>query len=224
MIRALDRSVGSIVQALEQQGLADNTMILFTSDNGGAGYIGLSDTNAPYRGWKLTMFEGGIRVPLFIKWPANISPSTQRQNPVAHIDLMPTIAAAANATVPDDIEIDGRNLLPLVDSQAGDSWDRQTLFWQSGHYRVVRHGDWKLHVAERPQKKWLFNLAVDPTEQTNLAQMRPDKVTELITMLNAHQASKRPLLLPSEGEMAITVDKPLNEPFEQGDEYIYWPN
>lgn len=224
MIHALDRSVGRIVQTLEQQGLADNTMILFTSDNGGAGYIGLSDTNAPYRGWKLTMFEGGIRVPLFIKWPANISPSTQRQTPVTHIDLMPTIAAAANTSVPDDIEIDGRNLLPLVDSQGEDSWDRQTLFWQSGHYRVVRHGDWKLHIAERPQKKWLFNLAEDPTEQANLARERPDKVSELMAMLDAHKATSRPILLPSEGEMAITVDKALNEPYEEGDEYIYWPN
>lgn len=224
MIRALDRSVGKVVEALEQRGLAENTIVLFTSDNGGAGYIGLADVNSPFRGWKLSMFEGGIRVPLFIKWPATITPQTQVQTPVSHIDLMPTIAAAAGAAVPDDIEIDGKDLLPLVDNGSVQRWDRETLFWQSGHYRVVRHGSWKLHLSERPQKKWLFNLAEDPTEQNNLAGKRADKVAELLALLDAHKSGGRPPLHPPEAEMAITIDKTLVEPFEQGDEYIYWPN
>ncbi|GIR71678.1 MAG: hypothetical protein CM15mP74_29290 [Halieaceae bacterium] len=73
MTRALDRSVGRVMAALEEEGLADNTIVVFTSDNGGAGYVGLAEVNAPYRGWKITYFEGGIRVPLFVKWPAQIA-------------------------------------------------------------------------------------------------------------------------------------------------------
>ena len=95
MIRAVDRSVSRILDTLEEEGIADNTLVVFTSDNGGAGYLGLDDVNRPFRGWKITMFEGGIRVPLFVRWPARISPGTAVDEPVAHIDMMPTLAAAA---------------------------------------------------------------------------------------------------------------------------------
>jgi len=224
MIRALDRSVGRIVEALERTGQADNTLIMFTSDNGGAGYIGLPDVNRPFRGWKITQFEGGIRVPLFVKWPAAIAPGTVSDVPVAHIDAMPTLAAAAKAPLPQDRVIDGLNVLPLTREAGGDSWSRETLFWQSGHYRVVRHGDWKLQVTSHPERAWLFDLAVDPTEQINLVDARPDKLAELTALLKAHQRDARPALYPSVVEMAIAVDKDLSEPFEAGDEYIYWPN
>jgi arylsulfatase A-like enzyme len=74
MIQALDRSVGKITEALKKRGLEENTMVIFTSDNGAPGYIGIPDINQPYRGWKLTMFEGGTHVPYFIKWPQEIAP------------------------------------------------------------------------------------------------------------------------------------------------------
>jgi arylsulfatase A-like enzyme len=222
MIRALDRSVGRIMATLEEEGLADNTIVMFSSDNGGAGYIGLPEVNAPYRGWKLTMFEGGIRAPMFISWPARIAAGTQVDTPVAHIDMMPTLAAAAGAALPDGIVIDGVNLLPAATGEK--ALARETLFWQSGYYRVVRHGDWKLQVSTRPAKSWLYNLAEDPTEQNNLAEMRSDKHAELLALLDAHQASARPPLYPYTVEMAVAVDKNLSLRFEQGDEYIFWPN
>jgi uncharacterized sulfatase len=224
MIRALDRSVGRINKALEESGLAENTIVLFTSDNGGPGYIGLPDINEPFRGWKITQFEGGIRVPLFVKWPARVPAGARVQAPVAHIDMMPTLVAAAGAAMPPGVEIDGRNLLPLAAGDGEESWDRDTLFWQSGHYRVVRHGDWKLQVTARPDKQWLYNLAQDPTEQVNLAEARPDKLRELMALLDAHQASSRPPLYPATLESPIAVDRTLAERFEEGDEYIYWPN
>ncbi len=224
MIRALDRSVGRIMAALEEEGLADNTIVIFSSDNGGPGYIGLSDINAPYRGWKLTNFEGGLRVPIFVKWPSRIAPGTRIDTPVAHIDLMPTMAAAAEASLPRNVQIDGRDLLPLATGEGVDSWSRKTLFWQSGYYRVVRHGDWKLQVSEHPNKAWLFNLAEDPTEQNNLAQTRTDKLDELMDLLVAHQASARKPLYPYVAELPVAIDKTLAERFESGDEYIYWPN
>ncbi len=227
MVRALDRSVMRILDVLETEGIADNTIVVFTSDNGGAGYIGLPDVNSPYRGWKGIMFEGGIRVPLLVKWPAKITAGTVSNKPVAHIDVMPTLAAAAGLAAPDSIEIDGVDLLPLVTGEAEDDWNRDTLFWQSGHYQVVRHGNWKLQINDSPDegpREWLYNLADDPTEQRNLATSRPDKLEELNLLLSEHQANSRGPMYESSVQMPVMVDKTLAEPFVQGDEYVYTPN
>ena len=226
MVRAIDRSVGRVLDTLDQEGLADNTLVMFTSDNGGAGYIGIPEVNQPFRGWKITMFEGGLRVPMMIKWPSKITAGTVVDTPVAHIDVMPTLAAAA-ATQSKAAEIDGVNLLPLVTRQGDQSWDRETLFWQNGHYQVVRHGDWKLQVNDRPTdglQYWLFDLAKDPTEQNNLATVRQDKVNELNALLVDHQANAVTTLYPATTQMSVMVDKTLAEEFEEGDEYVYTPN
>jgi len=224
MVRALDRSVGRIMATLEEEGLAENTVVMFTSDNGGAGYLGLPDINAPYRGWKVTNFEGGLRVPLFIKWPLRIAPDTRIDAPVAHIDLLPTLAAAAGAAIPPGIDIDGLNLLPLATGDGMTKWPRTTLFWQSGYYTAVRHGDWKLQISERPQRSWLYNLADDPTERHNLAATRVDKLNELQALLDKHEASARAPLYPFVVEMPVAIDKTRADYLEAGDEYIYWPN
>ncbi|MFK7899080.1 MAG: sulfatase [Myxococcota bacterium] len=227
MIRAVDRSVGRIMDTLEAEGLADNTVIVFTSDNGGAGYIGLPEVNSPFRGWKITMFEGGLRVPLFVKWPGRIEPGLQIENPVAHIDIMPTLAAAAGAAEPKNVILDGVNLLPLATGDDADDWNRETLFWQNGHYQVVRHGDWKLQINDRPTdgpQAWLYDLAADPTEQNNLAQQRTDKLAELNALLEEHQAASRGPLYSSTTQMSVMIDKTLAEVFEEGDEYVYTPN
>ena len=227
MIRAVDRSVSRILDTLEEEGIADNTVVVFTSDNGGAGYIGIPDVNSPYRGWKITMFEGGIRVPMFVKWPAKIASGTTVKTPVAHIDMMPTLAAAAGAAIPVDVAIDGVDLLPLATGEGSDNWSRETLFWQNGHYQVVRHGDWKLQLNDRPTdglQKWLYNLAEDPTEQNNLAASHPEKLKELGALLAAHQASSRGPLYESVVQMPVMVDKTLAEKFVEGDEYVYTPN
>jgi uncharacterized sulfatase len=215
------------MDTLEDQGPADNTIVVFTSDNGGPGYIGLDDVNSPYRGWKITMFEGGLRVPMFVKWPAKIAAGTTVDNPVAHIDIMPTLAAAAGAAQPEGVEIDGEDLLPLATGEVADSWDRETLYWSSGHYQVVRHGDWKLQVNDRANdglQTWLHNLAEDPTEQNNLAASHTDKVQELSALLAAHQASSRGPLYESTVQIPVMIDKTLAEKFVEGDEYIYTPN
>lgn len=225
MIRAIDRSVGRINATLEEEGLAENTIVVFTSDNGGAGYIGLPDVNKPFRGWKMTNFEGGLRVPMFVKWPARIDAGTISEEPVAHIDMMPTLVAAAEAQPPQGVAIDGVSLLPLATGEGAENWDRQTLFWQSGHYRVVRHGNWKLQVADRPDSSpWLYNLAEDPTEQVNLASSESVKLSELMALLEAHQNEARGPLYPAALEGAVPIDKTKAQRFVEGDEYIYWPN
>ena len=230
MIRALDRSVARITQTLEENGLADNTLIIFTSDNGGAGYIGLPDVNKPYRGWKLNHFEGGTHVPFMAKWPAQINAGTTLEAPIHHNDIFTTIAAAAGAQVPQDRKIDGVDLLPYIRKDITDP-PHQTLFWREGHQQTVLHQGWKLIRAEQshlpqpaPMAKWLFNLAEDPREQVNLVAKNSDKVAELEALLAAHNAEQIEPLWPSVFNSPQLIDKTSNEPVEEGDEFIYWPN
>jgi arylsulfatase A-like enzyme len=225
MVRALDRSVGRILDALDEEGLTDNTMIVFTSDNGGAGYIGLSDINRPYRGWKMTLFEGGIHVPMFISWPGHIAADQTVTAPVAHIDLMPTFAAAAGSSTPPGVEIDGVNLLPFATGTAApDQKPHDVIFWQSAYYKAVRQGDWKLQVTEHPAKTWLFNLADDPDEKKNVADQNPEEVAALKQLLADHQATARPPLYPYTTEGPVAIDKTAADKATPDDEYVYWPN
>ncbi len=224
MVRALDRSVGRILDKLDEEGIADNTLVVFTSDNGGAGYIGLPEVNAPYRGWKITLFEGGIRVPMMLRWPAQIPAGTEIETPVAHIDVMPTLTSAAGADLPADIEIDGQDMLPEATGQGAINRPGDAIFWSSGYYQVVRKGDWKLQRNERQNKTWLFDLASDPTEQTNLSESRPDKVDELVAALDTHYANAREPLYPYTVESPIRIDKTNADSFDANDEFVYWPN
>lgn len=223
MVRALDRSVGRILQTLEEEGLSQNTIVVFSSDNGAPGYIGIDGLNAPFRGWKLTLFEGGLRVPLLVKWPARITPGAIIEDPVGHIDLMPTLASMAGAAPPADRPIDGVDLSPRLALGAPPMAER-ALFWQSGYYRSVRQGDWKLQISSKPDRVWLFNLRADPTEQTNLAAQAPSEVARLRALLDAHQAGARPPLYPYVVEGPIAVDKTLAEKTTPADEVIFWPN
>jgi uncharacterized sulfatase len=223
MVRALDRGVGRVLKALEANGLSENTIVIFTSDNGGAGYIGLPEINQPYRGWKLTFFEGGIHVPFFVKWPARIAPGTRNESPVAHIDILPTVAAAAGATLPTDRPIDGMNLLPFIDGSGQPGQPHDALFWRSGYYQAVRAHGWKLQVSDNPRKAWLYDLSVDPTEKVNLADQRPEKVAELRALLTDHNALQVEPLYPAGGQMPVLIDKTLEDVGTVDDEYIYWP-
>jgi len=224
MIHALDRGVARVTAALEEHGLTDNTLILFTSDNGGAGYIGLPDINKPYRGWKLTHFEGGTHVPFMAKWPARIPSGTVVEAPVHHIDVFHTIAAAAGVPVPADRRLDGVDLVPYAVGVT-EGVPHDTLFWREGHHQSVRHQGWKLIRADRPEDaRWLFDLDQDPTEQRNLADREPAKVAELESLLDAHNAEQADPLWPSIIDSPQLIDKHGGEPYAVGDEYIYWPN
>jgi arylsulfatase A-like enzyme len=223
MIRAVDRSVGRVMAKLAELGLDENTLVLLTADNGGAGYIQLPDVNKPFRGWKLTQFEGGIHVPFMARWPAKIAPGSTMDAPVHHVDLFHTFAGAAGATVPDDRKLDGVDLMPFFSGeQAG--LPHETLFWREGHQQTVLHQGWKLIRADRPDKRWLFHLTEDPTEQVNLAAEEPARVAELEALLAAHNAEQAEPLWPSVLDGPQLVDKHGGEPYEEGDEYIYWPN
>ena len=224
MLRALDRSVGQIVAKLEDEGLAENTIIVFSSDNGGPGYIDLAGINDPYRGWKLSLFEGGIRVPMFVSWPARIPAGTVIDTPVAHIDVTPTLAEAAGVGLPAGVEIDGRSLLALAEGVGGLARPDDALFWQSGYYRVVRAGDWKLQVDGKQGKSWLFDLGRDPAESTNLAASEPEKLAQLQALLDRHHENARAPLYASTSDIPVAIDKTGAEELTAGDEIVWWPN
>ncbi len=223
MIKALDRGVGTVLDAVKTNGLEDDTLIIFTSDNGGANYIGLPDINKPFRGWKATFFEGGIRVPFFVKWPTKVPADTTIAGAAGHVDIFATAAAAAGAEMPVDRVMDGVNLLPYAMGEA-EGTPHDTLYWRSGGYKVLLAGDWKLQMAEHPKKNWLFNLRTDPTEQLNVADADPAKLAELSALLAQIDGEQAKPLWPSLLEGAIPIDRPLDTPEVKDEAYIYWAN
>ncbi|HET6524117.1 sulfatase-like hydrolase/transferase [Sphingopyxis sp.] len=217
MIAQLDRRIGDVMAKLKEAGIDDNTLVIFTSDNGGAWYNGMPDLNAPFRGWKATFFEGGIRTPLFMRWPGGIAAGTQRTDVTGHLDIFATIAAAAGAKLPQDRTIDSENIL------AGPA-KRPAMFWRSGDYRAVRAGDWKLQVTKRPEKARLYNLATDPTERRDLAARDPQRVAELRAMIEAQNRGMAKPIWPGLVEGPVRIDVPLDAPWKDGQDYIYWTN
>ena len=216
MIMSLDRSVGRIVESLEANGLSDNTWIIFTSDNGGANYIGLRYINSPYRGWKLTLFEGGIKVPL-IFWKDGITSQEVSQRAM-HIDIMPTIHGLINEELTHSV--DGIDLF-------ADEYDlnQRPIFWKTGHNKVVIKDNWKLQVEEYSQKQWLFNLADDPTEQLELSDQYPEKVYELMALINQHSEGAKNFIYKPPLLANVDVDRNLKEAVEEGhseDEESVW--
>ena len=216
MIMSLDRSVGRIVESLEANGLSDNTWIIFTSDNGGANYIGLRYINSPYRGWKLTLFEGGIKVPL-IFWKDGIAPQEVAQRAM-HIDIMPTIHGLINEELTHSV--DGIDLF-------ADEYDlnKRPIFWKTGHNKVVIKDNWKLQVEEYSQKQWLFNLADDPTEQLELSDQYPEKVYELMALIDQHSEGAKNFIYKPPLLANVDVDRNLKEAVEEGhseDEESVW--
>jgi arylsulfatase A-like enzyme len=223
MIRALDRGVGKVLDALAANGLEESTLVVFTSDNGGANYIGLPDINHPYRGWKMTFFEGGVHAPFFARWPAALPKGATFDEPVAHVDVFATAAAAAGAELPSDRKLDGVNLLPYARGEARGAPHR-VLYWRSGGYETVLAGGWKLQVSEQPKRTWLFDLKSDPTEQHDLSTQNPEKVAELRAVLAATDAEMVAPAWPSLIEGPIPVDHPLGVPDSPDDEVVYWAN
>ena len=216
MIMSLDRSVGRIVESLKANGLSDNTWIIFTSDNGGANYIGLRYINSPYRGWKLTLFEGGIKVPL-IFWKDGIASQEVAQRAM-HIDIMPTIHGLINEEL--NHSVDGIDLF-------ADEYDlnQRPIFWKTGHNKVVIKDNWKLQVEEYSQKQWLFNLADDPTEQLELSDQYPEKVYELKALINQHSEGAKNFIYKPPLLANVDVDRNLKEAVEEGhseDEESVW--
>lgn len=223
MLRSLDRNVGRLLAALRERGLEQDTLVIFTSDNGAPHYAGIGARNQPFRGWKGTYFEGGIRVPLFLRWPAGLPQGSRAPGPAAHFDIFATAAAAAGITLPKDRIIDGVNLLPHA---AGERTDRphEALFWRTDGYLTLRQGDWKLQVTALPRKDRLYDLAADPFERQNLAATEPARLAAMKSAITGFDREQAAPIWRSLGAVAIPIDRALQDPPRAGEEFVYFSN
>ena len=183
MVESVDDAVGKICSVLDELNLADNTIIFFTSDNGGL--MGVT-SNAPLRAGKGHPYEGGIREPLIIRWPKVIKPGTLSHEPVTSIDYLPTICEAAGVLPPYDRPIDGISIVKHLKSNGTKKLSREAIFWHFPHYRgkivpysIIRAGDWKLIKRYEGKTFELFNLKADLSEKNDLSEKMPEKVNEL---------------------------------------------
>jgi uncharacterized sulfatase len=179
MVTSLDDAVGRIRAKLNESKLADNTMIIFTSDNGAPLYFP-AGSNQPLYGGKMSCFEGGLRVPLLVHWQGRLAPTTFDPK-VSLIDVFKTVAATVGKVVPDSVARDGVNLLPYVSAQADTllSPPHEALYWRVGYAKAIQLGDWKLDWNEKEGFTNLHNLALDSAEWHNIAAQHPEKVAKL---------------------------------------------
>lgn len=181
----LDSEVGKVLSTLKAQGLADNTLVVYISDNGGS--TSIYADNGPLRGSKYTLYEGGIRVPMIMNWPKRYPQAKVLNNVVSAMDLYPTILQTAGIKVP--AHIDGQDLSPLLNG-AEPNLSHNILFWDTGHEVAVRQGKWKYRFAKGDQYakrqlvelelgEFLYDLDKDPGEKHNLAKLNPKVVQHL---------------------------------------------
>lgn len=208
MITRLDAQVGEIMQLLDERGLADNTVVIFTSDNGpheeGGADPDYFNHDGMFRGLKRSTHEGGIRIPFIVRWPGHIAAGSESDFPFAFYDLLPTfldMAGMASVTTTDrwKARYDGLSILPTLTGQ-GVQQRHDHLYWEFHETDMlgVRRGDWKLVVSRgRPS---LYNLAADPHEDHDLAASRPDIVRQLVTKIYEDHTDSPlfPVTLPQE--------------------------
>jgi arylsulfatase A-like enzyme len=199
MTSALDDAVGAVLKKLRDLDLEKNTLLVFLSDNGGATYIG-AGSNTPLNGTKLTVLEGGIRIPFMMRWPGHLSAGSVYQDPISSLDLFPTTLGAAGISVPGNVRLDGVNLLPYLEGKKPGS-PHEMLFWRVGENAAMRKGQWKL--VQAGTNAWLFDLAQDIGEGKDLARDHPDVVADLKKALAAWNAQLKPPLWPSRKAVPI---------------------
>jgi arylsulfatase A-like enzyme len=189
----MDQAVGKVLAKLEELGLSDNTLVIFTSDNGGLSTSeGWPTSNLPLRGGKGWAYEGGVREPLLVRWPKVVKAGSVIDTPVSSPDFFPTLLAAIEAKPQRGQTLDGVSLLPLFNGQPPPD---RALFWHYPHYgnqggapyAAIRRGDWKLIEWFEGNRVELFNLTTDLGEQNNLAESEPERVRKLQTELHAWQ-------------------------------------
>lgn len=193
MVEAMDLAVGKVLAKLDELGLRENTIVIFTSDNGGLSTSeGWPTSNLPLRGGKGWMYEGGIREPLIVRWPAVVSPGRVISTPITSPDFFPTLLEATGTRSAPGQTLDGVSLMPLF---RGGTLPERALYWNYPHYgnqggapsAAIRRDGWKLIEWMEDQRVELYNLERDPGEQTDLANREPQRVAALRAELKAWQ-------------------------------------
>ncbi|MCX7817854.1 MAG: sulfatase-like hydrolase/transferase [Kiritimatiellae bacterium] len=188
MLTELDEAIGEVLGALRSAGVESNTLVFCISDNGGASLLA---EMGGLRGRKWLLYEGGIRVTWLVQWPGRIPGGRVLDVPVIQLDVLPTALAAAGVPIQPEWQLDGVNLLPLLEGKT-DRLDREALYWRFGVQFAVRRGDWKLVKAGLNEPVRLFNLKEDPGEAKDLAAAKPELVSELQALWDRWNAQMRP--------------------------------
>jgi arylsulfatase A-like enzyme len=174
MVKSLDTNIGRVLAAIKDAGLDETTLIIFTSDNGGERYSDMG----PFKGHKMELWEGGIRVPAAAQWPGVIKPNSESDQPVITMDWTVTMLAAAGVVIPREVTFDGMNLLPLLKGDS--SLVPRTFYWRTSNEiraDALRDDNWK--YLRNPQGEYLFNLDEDPYETENLKDRDPATMERL---------------------------------------------
>jgi len=206
MIKNLDDSVGEIKKTLEREGILDNTLIIFTSDNGGATYTRATN-NSPYIGGKMSNFEGGTVVPMMMQWNNKIKPQQNYSHIVSLLDIVPTILDAVESPSLSN-KYDGVSLLPFFNSV--NKKPHNELFWKTGYVKSIVSKNYKLHINEKENFKFLINLEKDAEEGNNLISKYPEKAEELTLKLNNWIKDLREPKWDSNADVSIPIDNSEN--------------
>ena len=191
MVEAMDQAVGKVLDGIDSLGLADNTVVMFMSDNGGLSTSeGHPTSNLPLRGGKGWIYEGGIREPMIVRWPGVTKADTVSEQYVSSVDFFPTILEMAGVELPQQVTLDGMSFAPVLKGQA---IDRGAIYWHYPHYgnqggsptAAVREGDWKLIEVYEDGHLELYNLADDPGETNNLTEKKPELASKMHAQLKA---------------------------------------
>ena len=238
MIESSDDAVGAVLKALDDNGLTANTLVIFTSDNGGLATREGANTpatyNGPLRAGKGFLYEGGIRVPYIVRWPGVVKPGTVNDTPISSVDLFPTIAEACGQPVPENL--DGVSLVSLLKGKS--ELAERNLFWHYPHYAnqggmpggVIRQGDMKLIEFYEDGRRELFNVVNDPGETKNLAGEQTELVAELARKLDdwrnsvdAQMMTPNPKYVPNPQEKSGRVVLPAKWATIEGTQLRYEP-
>lgn len=176
-VTRMDKAIGGVLKALDAAGHSDNTIVLFMSDNGGSGNGG----NAPLRGSKSTMWEGGLRVPFIMRWPGKVPAGKVTDEFLTTLEIVPTLLAATGAAAPPGVTLDGFDMLPVLRSEKPSA--RTEMFWQRRADKAARVGHWKW--LDSAKGKGLYDLATDPGETQDLSQENPAVVKLMQTRFAA---------------------------------------
>ncbi|HJN15322.1 MAG TPA: sulfatase-like hydrolase/transferase [Armatimonadota bacterium] len=182
MVEVMDDGVGEVVATVERLGIERETLIFFFSDNGACG----EGSNAPLRGGKGNVYEGGHRVPAIAYWPGVVAPDTETAEPTISLDLMPTVLELADAPVPAGHGLDGADLTTLLRGEP--LAQERPLFWAHGEQRAMRLGEWKLVIMSPGGPAELYNVAEDMAETIDLADDHPRRVAEMRATLTAWES------------------------------------
>ncbi len=196
MVTMIDRQLGELRALLTELGLAENTLVMFSGDNGGADYFATKElhrgihganvhpeTGVEYRGRKGQLYEGSLRIPFAACWPGKIQPGTRSDLLCYFPDILPTIAEVTGTTPPADI--DGLSILPTLLGKNDEQKQHDYLYWEIGGWTAIRQGDWRA-VRPKPTAAWeLYDLATDPSESKDLAAEKPDMLNKLTALAEA---------------------------------------